>query len=1772
MPDYHTQTVPNPYQFMVEQDIEEDDLAMLQVRASRGFSRSRESSQASPILPGIMQGSSRQMILPDALTSSISGSCNAPQYSPEPPEDSNPVIHAGGIIVPDDNAESPITLVAPPSGSDRSCGDQATHRHYTKQQRLGEAAVPGPSQDPPLRWALGAINPTGLAGKAVLFTDLPAGIYAISETHLTARGKARFKQELWYAKSPLALTTGHDAPYKKANMRSIGGKHTGVGFLSTFPSRPINTGWKTELYQSSRLHAATFQINNVCIAGGVCYGYAQAADSRATQDMTDQLLSQLTSAVVEGFPGPAFIAGDFNQVPGTLSEPAKWESKGWRDVQTWAQELWGIVPGPTCCQVTRKDYVYLSPALQQLLLSCSNSFDKFPDHSTLLGILDYPSPPVPIARWPKPTTIDYKELDPAKIASHHCAPVVVSGTPTERYAAICQAFEQHVSSTRVHHQLSALQPAQRGRGSTLERIFIKPHIVPIKNARQGDYQPSINSWSLLHCRWVTQCRRLQHYVKHVKKASSTPTALEHRASIWRAIVLASGFPHNFATWWNQQALQDGSLYPWFPPHPPDLTMAQHIAQVFQARLAEYESQLIAKRVGIAKVNRANDVNRVYKDVRKPMPVPVKLLVAKSVAHVTEIVDEGSVIVNCSQAIQLATVLESRTGPLHIIHIEEDQIWFTSPHTLEVGDVLAEVNLKGQINEIHDAFISEWMRRWDRHRHLAPNHWEEVLSLTESLLRGPVMELQPITLAKWKSTLRSKKASSATGLDSLSRKDLLAFPDELHNQLIDLFHHAEATGQWPRQLLQGAVHSLEKTPGAETVNEYRPITIMPLAYRIYSSIRSRQILLHLKKHVPPTLLGNIPGRQATQLWWSMQHRIELALQASEPLNGATSHVVKAFNHLPREVTFKVAACMGIHPNIIRAWAASTTQLRSHFVVQNSPSMQVQSTTGFVEGCGLSVVAMVLINTLLHAYLQHKHPDVTFTTYVDNFELQSGQVVDTSQALQSLHDFCGLLDIQLDTKKTYRWSVSAAGRQEIRASAANMVTSARDLGAHMQFDSRQTNATVVNKFKALPDLWHLLSKSQASYEQKIKVLRTVAWPRAMYAISTVHVGNAHFIDARAGAFQAIGGTKAGANPQIHLSLTTYPTADPEFYALWNTVTQFRRNIVPELVDVTLAPAAVVPSRKRKPGPGGVLISRLEAICWAYQRDGVFSDGEGSTIHILDAPLQELKTRLVRGWQQTVGRQWETRKGFQGLRFVSTELSRPDTKLAPDELGFLRVAQNGTFYTNDTLMHAGVTDNALCKFCSSPDSVFHRHWECTHTLPSRQLIPESIRDFIMQSPKCLQENGWAVESDEIRHYRTCLGDIPDTITKYVNVNLGTKYEHCDLFCDGTGIDPKQPATRLVAWGVVMAGQDPQQPHVPIAWGGVPGQHQTVARAELIAFISALQYGVLNRKSPQSTFAIWSDCEFVIRRARAIQLGLIAITASISDHDLWQLVQTLLPPEEICRLHHIKSHQMYQDSPAWIQWACSANDAADKLAEFAISALPAHILQSQAAASSSYRDIQCAVQFSHQHIVRVARLAVAEADRPKSAPFKPVDHHPVIPWHQIALAAADRAPAKLRFEGFHTLVSWLQQIHDPSSAPKWYSWYELLFAFQIITGEWGIQSTSSHNTWKMYDKIQEYDMRQTCRSWSSYLIQLIRLILPEFKAEDSRPNNSRFRCWAMGVMSQLKPEVDKQIHDWLQQQMGDRPITKITNVIHLPVANLSTPVEPAAAKHGLHRFWPLS
>ena len=104
--------------------------------------------------------------------------------------------------------------------------------HVTLQRatKVGEASHPGPDDGKGEFW-LGAINPTGLNGKAAYCSLLKPGIYGVSETHLSSQGISQFRLGLRLAKSPFAFQPGAPAPLRAHS--NTAGANTGVGFLSS---------------------------------------------------------------------------------------------------------------------------------------------------------------------------------------------------------------------------------------------------------------------------------------------------------------------------------------------------------------------------------------------------------------------------------------------------------------------------------------------------------------------------------------------------------------------------------------------------------------------------------------------------------------------------------------------------------------------------------------------------------------------------------------------------------------------------------------------------------------------------------------------------------------------------------------------------------------------------------------------------------------------------------------------------------------------------------------------------------------------------------------------------------------------------------------------------------------------------------------------------------------------------------------------------------------------------------------------------------------------------------------------------------------------------------------------------------------------------------------------------------------------------------------------------------------------------------------------------
>ena len=1650
------------------------------------------------------------------------------------------------------------------------------------QCRIGEAANPGPSQ----QWTLGSVNPTGLSGKAEQFNDLNGGIFAVSETHLTIPGSHRFKQELCGVRSKFKLCGGYPAPYKSSGAQCVGGKHTGVGFLASVPFRSVFSGWNSSIYQTSRIHAASFMIGQTWVTGAVVYGYAWNHASIEVRANTNELIQEASRIVASDLPGLKFIAGDFNQLEGILPETKELEAKGWMDIQTLAQRRWKITPGPTCKYKTRKDFVYLSPALQSLVTSVSNEFDRFPDHSTLLANLTMPSSNPLQFGWPKPKAVEYGTPEEISFIRNepvrHCE---FSQCTSEKYLQICQEFEGHVHQARCKLGKPGLSAMQRGRAKTTERIVLAPRPSPLKPSRPGEVVPQVQSQSLQHKRWFVQLRRITSFVNHRQQGRSDLKAQMHALSLWHSILRAPGFPKGFVKWWSSRPMGEQLPQLQIPSGPPEFPEACQIRDAFQLEVDALEAILKQSISDSAAKRHSQNANQVFRDVRKPGPVPVQVLVAKTTATVEEVVTSTQVKVDkfvgdeaCAKPNGTNFSCEQQVhchwGQLNVSSIDDLTVTFSQEHGLQVGDVITQSDLMATPQELHQAFETQWSKRWDKHATLAPDHWDEIHRFIDMAFPQGSIEIPPISRDTRLATIRSRKATSAVGLDGVSRADLLAMPLPLHDAMLSLLSQVESTGKWPLQMMQGAVNALEKIPGAETVNQYRPITILPIVYRLWSSIRGKSILEAISQIAPNGLRGNMPNCTSTSLWWELQSRIEASLYDGHPSTGLVSDLVKAFNLLPRTPIFHLASRIGLPAGIVRAWASAAGSITRRFVVHGQPSQGLQSTTGLPEGCALSVCGMALCNLLVHKWMELKHPRTELLTYVDNIELVSETVEENAESFQSLNQIYEILDLELDESKTYWWSTDSSQRAVIRQHQYPLKESARDMGGHMQYNAKRGNATVKQKCDDIKCLWPRLGRSKAPYHQKLRVLKTVAWPSPLHGISTVTLNDHVFASLRAGAFQALHLDRWGSNSQIHLSLVEKPLCDPEFFALWNSLMQFRTHASVDLSAKVFALSAAVPSRNRKPGPCGALLTRLQAIGWQWISGQCFFDHTRLPLDLLMCPSQELYHRVTKSWTQHVGSIWSQRKGFKGLAEVDVHTSRISPSHSVVESGILRVLQNGAAITNDLLHHAYQSSESKCRFCGEHDSLYHRHWQCSETAHLRDMLPDEVVSSIPTLPEVTTCRGWICEPSSVRDFKQSTFEIPDQVFEFQSSPEWIEsFQELQLFTDGAGLTPALPSSRLVAWAVLVAdhpceARDCCAPVKLVSSGGVPGFWQTITRAELCAVISAVAFAVQMNKP----CCVWCDNYGVVKKARRLLKRPHKVYKS-NDHDLWLVfLDVAFSSNKTIRFVHVHSHQELDGQPEWKQWAFANNDSVDKFASLALRALPAKVLRCHQAASSDLQRLGFLKQHLHQHFIRVGQFSISKPLEKAEAPRPPpvADDEFALPLSDIAGFLAANTPSRLQFPGWHKVLSWMQAVAPPSQqyVTEWVSWYEILWSFQLFSGCRGVISTSSHNTWALDDLKREYDGQKATRNFSSYLTHLIQVRWPAWKAVNHRPTNYRFQCWAMCAKISWTAAARTRLNDWLAEVWGTAHFHNVGKGLRL-VPPAVTTEQCTVRSFGLHRFF---
>eukprot|EP00435_Cladocopium_sp_Y103_P008857 s4521_g2.t1 len=1426
--------------------------------------------------------------------------------------------------------------------------------------------------------------------------------------------------------------------------------------------------------------------------------------------------------------------GDFNQLRGSLTQPDLWETMGWKEVQILHEERTGTSVKPTCKQTSTKDFLYISPELVRHFRHVQVVDHVYSDHAALCAHFDVFGLTQPMYHWRQPKQLPWDECT-GKLASEGFT-LARSSAPDQASLEISQAME-----TRLHDSLRAqgqpgLLASHRGRCATVHPKKLAAHSKPLKPCRSGDVVPEFLGHSLQHQRWFTQLRRLESLRRLYEAPEWTSKQHTHACREWRAIHKASGFGH-FPTWWANLPDKFASAPDTLPVDLPTNLALTGVCLVVEREVRRFEQTMQADLRAKAKQNRVNNPNKIFRDFAKTPAAPVSVLVDSAIATVVEVNhDEQSLTLDRDPEFGNGEIMAPH-GPFTPIATCADMIWPDSVEHFTPGQKLRQEHFVGQLEDLFQRFTDEWKARWDRHRDIPDEHWQplkDFFGLAQPA--GAQQQYQPISIPQWKKAVKKKKLKAAQGPDGWCRRDLLELPDDLTQAILDMITRVE-TGQakWPSQWLCGIVHSLEKCEGAASVSKYRPITIFSLIYRTWASIRSREMLAHLLPMMPGECFGNLPTRCTTNMWMALHATLEQDFASGASSCGAVLDIVKCFNHLPRSPLLWVLRHMGIAQEVVHAWQLALQQMERRFAIRGSVSPPVTSTTGFAEGCSLSIISMLAANQLIDLWLRQKAPLVRTLSYVDNLELLAHDPDRLMYATTQLKRILSLMDLQVDEAKTYLWSTNGQFRKLFIQSGYLVRTAARDVGAHMQYTRQATNFTITNKIVAFQDRWKLLAISPAPYKQKLLASRAVAWPSTLHGIASAHLGDQWYDDLRTGAVRALGEHKKGCSPILHLSLVEHPSFDPGYHALHTTVMQCKQYMTHDQCAPQFSCLAQNTTRIRpEVGPSSVVLHRLQQIFWTWDDQGFFRDAMGDPVDIWQMPVQELAVRLGEAWQYRISCELSARKTFAGLHLTSPKLTMENMTTQPRDRAIMRSALNGTFFTANHLKHRAEPTDTSCKFCGQPDSLYHRNWTCIALEPCRKHLSPEAKQTLLAMPPATHLQGWIPQPAELLPFRRMLDEVPSYHAMILAPLPQNMHGPLHIFTDGTCLRPQDKFARLCAWGawgVVVSDPDDMWTFRPVAAGPLQGRHQTVLRAELVAAMTAIAAAIQSH----AMFCLWSDNSRVVQLLQQMLADPERTwNPKVCNHDLiTELAVLLHQAGSLCQgVFKVTSHQQcFRSTPAAERWCFAGNEAADALAASALTQQP-KIMHSWSVLCKQLDELRSLRDDLHAMLLNIGIECLLK--NPNTY-FRQTQHArlnaaPLVMTEWRFPEELPPAAEPYKIPELQDMFSWIHSLHDEAQPVQRWSWWQLYVDATNHVPAFGPWYHTSTKRWKGGNVQPPEPFLRKARWLAQFLTKLAKACSLKLPTEHTSAAGSIISFWTTTLPVRVPLARTEEIDSWLR------------------------------------------
>ena len=219
--------------------------------------------------------------------------------------------------------------------------------------------------------------------------------------------------------------------------------------------------------------------------------------------------------------------------------------------------------------------------------------------------------------------------------------------------------------------------------------------------------------------------------------------------------------------------------------------------------------------------------------------------------------------------------------------------------------------------------------------------------TPSNERGP-----PILKAEVQKAIKNARSGKAPGDDGITTEMLKLLEDFGVEKLTDLYNEVYSTGVFPEELLMSVYITLPKQPRATDCSNYRTISLMPHALKIFLKVIQDRISNKIDKEVGETQFGFRPGSGTREGIFCFNILAQKHIEVNEDLFTCFIDYSKAFDRVHHEQLIKCLERIGIDGKDIRIIANLYWHQKAAIRINNELSPFTSIERGVRQGCVLS----------------------------------------------------------------------------------------------------------------------------------------------------------------------------------------------------------------------------------------------------------------------------------------------------------------------------------------------------------------------------------------------------------------------------------------------------------------------------------------------------------------------------------------------------------------------------------------------------------------------------------------------------------------------------------------------------------------------------------------------------------------------------------------------------------------------------------------------------